>query len=138
MELPLKGGCNCRAVRYECDAEPELILNCHCRDCQHLAGAPCTTAVLVPEDKLHIEGELSCYSVAGDSGGVVHRFFCPKCGTPVAVKPEVFEGLKAVKASSLDENSWVRPAIDIFVKSKQPWIELSGSTQKFMTLPPAE
>ena len=38
----------------------------------------------------------------------------------------------------LGKNSWVRPAIDIFVKSKQPWIELSGSTQKFMTLPPAE
>ena len=136
MELPLKGGCNCRAVRYECDAEPELILNCHCRDCQHLAGAPCTTAVLVPEDKLHIEGELSRYSVTGDSGGVVHRFFCPKCGAPVAAKPRGSRTI--IWASSLDENSWVRPTIDLFVKSKQPWIELSGSTQKFMAMPPAE
>ena len=47
------------------------------------------------------------------------------------VKPEVFSGMKALKASSLDDSSWVRPQMDIFLKSKQPWIELAADTQKF-------
>lgn len=97
----LAGGCVCGAVRYDCIAEPTLIFNCHCEDCQHFSGAPCTTAVIVPEDDLVVEGKLTGFTTVGDNGGVVHRYFCPKCGTPVIVKPEVFSGMKALKASSL-------------------------------------
>ena len=131
MDLPITGGCKCGIVRYECDAEPEMVFNCHCRDCQQLAGGPCTTAVLVHEDKLEVQGELTCYTSQGDNGGLVHHYFCPVCGTPVTVKPEVFAGLMSIKAASLDDNSWVRPTMDIFTESKQPWIELSGETDKF-------
>ena len=31
----LAGGCVCGSVRFKCDAEPALIFNCHCKDCQH-------------------------------------------------------------------------------------------------------
>jgi hypothetical protein len=133
--LPLLGGCKCGAVRYECSAQPAMIFNCHCLDCQHFSGAPCTTAVIVAEESLSISGELTGYTTAGDNGGSVHRYFCPICGTPVAVKPDVFEGLKAIKASSLDDSSWIRPQMDIFLKSKQPWIELAEETQKFQEGP---
>ena len=61
----------------------------------------------------------------------MHRYFCPKCGTPVIVKPEAFSGMKAVKASSLDDSSWVRPQMYKFLKSKQPWMGLASDTQKF-------
>jgi len=47
-----------------------------------------------------------------------------------------FAGLKAIKASSLDDNSWVQPTMDIFTQSKQLWIELSQSTEKYEALPP--
>jgi hypothetical protein len=75
MDLPITGGCKCGIVRYECDAEPEMIFNCHCRDCQQLAGGPCTTAVLVHEDKLEVQGELTCYTSQGDNGGAGASLF---------------------------------------------------------------
>ena len=131
MEPKVSGGCACGAVRYDCAAKPTMIFNCHCRDCQRFAGSACTTAVIVPESDLNISGELTCYPSIGDSGGLVHRFFCPKCGTPIAAKPERLEGLKAIKASSLDDNAWVQPSMDLYTISKQPWIGLSESTQKF-------
>ena len=59
----------------------------------------------VHEDDLEIEGgALNCYSASGDSDGIIHRYFCSQCGASIAVKPEVFEGVKAIKASSLDDN----------------------------------
>ena len=125
------GGCKCGLVRYECNAEPVLIFNCHCKDCQHFSGAPCTTAVIVSEDQLIVKGELAGFTTVGENGGFVHRHFCPTCGTPVIVNPEAFLGMKAIKASSLDDSSWVRPQMDIFLRSKQPWIELANDTEKF-------
>ena len=47
------------------------------------------------------------------------------------LKTDVFLRRKALKATSLDDSSWVRPQMDIFLKSKQPWIELAADTQKF-------
>ena len=78
---------------------------------------------------------LTCYSASGDSDGIVHRYFCTQRGSSIAVKPEAFEGLKAIKASSLNDNSWVQPTMDIFTQSKQPCIELSESTEKYEGLP---
>ena len=66
-----------------------------------------------------VEGELTGFTSVGDNGGVLHRCFCPKCGTPVIVKSEVFPGMKALKASSLDDSPWVRAQMDIFLKSKE-------------------
>ena len=101
----MTGGCKCGLVRYECSAEPALIFNCHCEDCQHFSGAPCTTAVIVPEDELVVEGNLTGFKPVGDKGGFVRRYFCPTCGSPVMVNPESLLGMKAIKASSLDDSS---------------------------------
>ena len=38
MKIPFTGGCVCRAIRYECSAEPIMMFKCHCRDCQQVTG----------------------------------------------------------------------------------------------------
>jgi hypothetical protein len=48
MPRKLSGGCVCGAIRYECDADPVIMMNCHCRDCQkserhRLCGNSCST-----------------------------------------------------------------------------------------------
>ena len=108
-----------------------MIFNCHCEDCQHFSGAPCTTAAIVSEDRLVVKGTLTGFKSVGDKGGFVHHYFCAVRGMPVIGNPEGSLGMKAIKASSLDDSSWVRPQMGIFLKSKQPWIELAADTQKF-------
>jgi hypothetical protein len=39
MPQKLSGGCACSAIRYECDADPVIMMNCHCRDCQKASGS---------------------------------------------------------------------------------------------------
>ena len=39
MKLPITGGCNCGAVRYEVTAPLVRASYCHCRRCQRRSGA---------------------------------------------------------------------------------------------------
>ena len=37
--LPQVGGCMCGALRYEVNAAPVMIYNCHCTNCQKISTA---------------------------------------------------------------------------------------------------
>ncbi len=55
MKIPFTGGCSCGAIRYECTAEPIMMLKCHCRDCQQVTGGGFAAAVLVPRRGVSID-----------------------------------------------------------------------------------
>jgi len=71
MAAPFSGGCTCGAVRYECSAEPLMMGNCHCRDCQRASGGPFVSIVAVPKDALKITGEVKYHEVKADSGDLL-------------------------------------------------------------------
>ena len=62
MPQKLSGGCACSAIRYECDADPVIMMNCHCRDCQKASGSAYAAIVVVPKGAVKIRGEPSCRS----------------------------------------------------------------------------
>jgi hypothetical protein len=39
MPQKLSGGCACSAIRYECDADPVIMMNCHCGTAKRRAAA---------------------------------------------------------------------------------------------------
>ena len=49
MARKLSGGCACGAIHYECTADPVIMLNCHCRDCQRASGSAYAAVVAVPK-----------------------------------------------------------------------------------------
>ena len=63
MSIPFEGGCHCGAVRYVVSEDPITIINCHCGDCQKIAGAPFITGVFLPEGSVKIDGQLTSYRV---------------------------------------------------------------------------
>jgi len=38
-ELPMTGGCQCGAIRYEIASLPLLLYTCNCTDCQRQSGS---------------------------------------------------------------------------------------------------
>jgi len=48
MLTSFTGGCACGAIRYEVTAEPIVMFNCHCRDCQRATGTAFSAVVYVP------------------------------------------------------------------------------------------
>ena len=122
MSTRFTGGCACGAIRYECSASPLFALNCHCRDCQRATGTAYASILRVPATAFRVtKGEPRFYTVTADSGNTVSRGFCSECGSPLFSRPSAMPEIVGVRAGSLDDPSWHRPAADIFTKSAQPW-----------------
>jgi len=141
MLSPFSGGCACGAIRYECSADPLITLNCHCRDCQRASGSAYAALLNVPLAAFILtRGTLKYHRVTGESGNTLDRGFCPECGSPVVIKGQRASslGLIVLWAASLDDPSWFRPVMDIFVVSAQPWDYLNPALRKFERTPTDE
>jgi hypothetical protein len=120
---PITGRCLCGNVSYSVAAQPVVQAACHCTDCQRQSGSPFSVVVAVPRDALQVEGTtLASFSTTGeDHGGETERSFCSACGSPVFSIAAVAPDMAFVKAGTLDDSSWVEPAIEAWTRSAQPW-----------------
>src|SRR5262245_61457097 len=120
-----------RSSRYECSAEPFATVNCHCRDCQRSSGGAFVPGLFVTQGALKITGEVRYYAVTAESGNTFRRGFCPTCGTTLFGISTGLPGAIGIRAGSLDDPSWYRPARDIFTASAQPWDIMNPDLPKF-------
>ncbi len=128
----IQGSCLCGQVHYSSTAEEAtMTVVCHCPDCQKQSGSAYSTNVLVPTESISFKGESrGQYVVNGDSGQPVTRNFCRNCGSPLTTELQAFDNLAAVKAGTLDDSSWVKPTIQIWCNSAQPWGPIDPSIAK--------
>jgi hypothetical protein len=131
----ITGGCLCGKVRYSANVEPAFVGVCHCTDCQKFTGSAFSVVVAMPKDALSVQGNVNTFSKPGDSGQPIQRRFCPECGSPVVEEAAAMPGMVMIGAGTLDDPSWVKPAMQIFCDSAQPWVELGGGLQSFPKMP---
>ena len=125
------GGCLCGKISYTLSADTVVATVCHCRNCQKASGSPFSTNLIVPDAAVTIEGTLKVFHDKGDSGRAVDRYFCDGCGSPIYTAAEGYPGVAIVKAGTLDDPSWVKPAVESFRDSKQPWVHLEGDMKRY-------
>lgn len=123
--MALKGGCRCQACRYVLDypAIP-VVYACHCLDCQTMSGAAFTLQALIRSERFLIDGEVVEWTHQNSQGKVTIQRFCTICKTRLYSTNEGRPGLTLVRAGTLDVSSEVIPAVHIWTKRKQPWIQL--------------
>ena len=130
MGQNLSGGCACGAIKYETDADPVVMVNCHCRDCQRSSGSAYAAIMVVPKSAVRVSGEPRYHRVVGSGGKAVERGFCPNCGSQVTAKLERMPDVLGLQAGSLDNPARFKPTIDLFTDSAQPWDHMQPGTQK--------
>ena len=128
--MVLTGGCLCGQVRYELADRPARAGVCHCRDCQRSSGSAFAVFVGVPKESAAIRGTLNTFHGRGDSGRPLERSFCPACGSQVTVAGPFRPDMAFFTAGTLDDPSAVRPAVQIWCDSAQPWVELGGNIER--------
>jgi hypothetical protein len=80
MKLPLTGGCQCGAIRYEIAQPPITIYTCHCTDCQRFTSSAFSIGIVVPDDAFRLSGkETRIVESIADSERTKRRRVCPDC-----------------------------------------------------------
>src|SRR5689334_2573367 len=125
--MEVTGGCLCRQVRYRITAAPIVTRVCWCRVCQYLGAGNATVNVCFPSHAITIEGEMKDYRSVADSGNVMHRRFCPSCGTSLFSEAEIRPNLVFVRAGTLDNRELAQPSATIWTSSAPTWACISKS-----------
>lgn len=129
--MNVSGGCLCGKVRYTVHAEPVFHALCHCRDCQRFTGSAFVSAIQVPRDGVHVEGELRTVDVTGGSGNVIRRHFCPHCGSSIFGEPFLRPGKINIMAGTLDDPSIFQPTAEIFCDNAFDWLQDISERSRF-------
>ncbi len=132
----ITGGCLCGAVRYRAAAPPIVARVCWCRVCQKLGAGSGTVNVGFASNSFAIEGRLTEYVSTADSGTVMHRGFCPVCGTPVTSQAETRRHQIMVRAGTLDDPEVAKPGATIWTAEAPSWACISADLPRVDRQPP--
>lgn len=122
VSLPLTGRCQCGALRYGVSEAPLVIYACHCTNCQKQTGSAFVLSAAIHEAALAFtSGEPARFAWTSDAGTDRFGLFCRTCGCRLANGQTPPIGIYSLRAGTLDDTSWVRPAGHIWMRSAQPW-----------------
>ena len=120
----LNGSCGCGNVKYKIDDKPLFTQACHCNDCKKSTGSSFVIHTMVLENDLKISGDIASIELPTGSGKGVNAYFCIICGVYVFCKYNISKGRVAIRTQTLEKT--IEPQAHIFVKDKDPWIEITN------------
>jgi len=134
--MTLKGGCACKAIRYELTGDPLIVHACHCRDCQRVTGGAFVINIWI--EKKFVEANHTApksFRLAGGTGKHHDVFFCDRCGTYLWSRYHIVTSdCLFVRAGTLDDPTAVTPDVHIFTRTKLPWLELPAGVPAFTSI----
>ena len=124
--INVSGKCHCGKIILTGAVESNMIVACHCTDCQVFGGGPFRNNVMLKSENISIQGDVSNYNKIGGSGAVRTQGFCGICGTHIyAVDAE--RTLYSVRAGFLEQHKTLAPVKHIFANSAVKWLSnMSG------------
>lgn len=134
--MAIQGGCLCKAVRYESKAEPVITRVCWCRVCQYIAAGNGTVNVFFRTATFTVTGATQDYASVAESGNIIHRQFCPQCGTPLFTAAEARPHVIGVRAGTLDDPHIAQPAMTIWTSSAPRWACIAEALPRVERQPP--
>jgi hypothetical protein len=123
MRTKIEGSCHCGKISYEADINPDLVMICHCSDCQIISGAPCRASVLVKAENFQLRGQPKSYVKTGGSGKPRAEAFCAECGsalysTSLEERPSLFN----LRLGAVKQRVQLVPKFQGFCNSAMPWV----------------
>jgi len=124
--------CSCGALRLALPEKPNVVIACHCIECQRRTGAPFGAGAFYPAEAVTVSGFRKQYTRDAASGGKVHSYFCPNCGSSVYWKADNLPSMIGVALGALaDVSQFPAPAKSIFEQSKHHWVQIVAADEHF-------
>lgn len=123
VALPLSGGCQCGALRYQLAAAPITLYACHCTNCQKQTGSAFVLSTLIPEAAFSFtHGKPAKTGWTSDAGNTRFGWYCGDCGSRIANGQTPSQGVLSLRGGTFDDTSWIKPAGHIWIRSAQGWM----------------
>ncbi|GAW12246.1 hypothetical protein ANO14919_016080 [Xylariales sp. No.14919] len=135
--------CLCGSIKVEIRGDPFMKNLCHCSSCQKFTGAIFgSLAVYKSEQVTYMESEPSVLKTYIDttpeSGDVLKRSFCGKCGSPVKTQRGSTPENVVLPTGIIDgDKTAFKPQAEFFCRGKTDWVGNIENTKAFDTLPPS-
>jgi len=123
--------CSCGAVTLTLPEPSKLVVACHCLDCQRRTGAPFGVGAFYPVDVVAISGTPKEFTRDAASGGKVHAYFCPNCGSTIYWRADNLPSLIGVAVGALADPKYPAPVKSVFEQSKHNWVQVDGAVEHF-------
>jgi hypothetical protein len=124
--------CSCGAVTLSLPEEPsKIVVACHCIDCQRRTGAPFGVGAYYSADVVAISGTSKEFTHAAASGGKIHNYFCPQCGSTVYWKLSNLPALIGVAVGAMANPKYPAPVISVEEQTKHDWVHIDGAVEHF-------
>ena len=136
MSKSYTGGCACGAIRYDIAAEPAVMVDCQCRQCQRSSDTGHQSHLTFIAAAVEAAGEASWWQTVGDGGTVKQRGFCPTCGSSIYLKFPAMPDVLIVTPASLDDPSSYQPQLVSWTAAGYAWDHLDPAVPKFEKMPP--
>ena len=122
--MRVTGGCFCSAIRYEAEVDENMVIICHCTDCQINSGTAYGVVVSVINGKFNlVKGKLSFFQKIADSGAKRDLGFCSNCGTRIFAKPgDDTNGTFGLRVGTVDQRANLLPKKQAFTRSALSWV----------------
>jgi hypothetical protein len=112
-----------------------MAVHCHCVDCRKSSGTGHCTHLVVPEAAFSVTGAVTLYDRAADSGNMISRGFCGRCGSPIYSKNSGMPGLVFPRASVLDDVDIVKPQMTVYASRASAWDGIDPKLPSFALMP---
>ncbi len=133
----LTGQCLCGSICYEITGKLGPIVNCHCIKCRRWHGAAFRTRCTIKRKNFKwIKGEkyLSRYL----SSETVVKTFCKICGSNLISTYDDSPEHIGLPIGGLEQDPRQQPLMNIYVKYKSPWYEITDGLPQYDEEPPEE
>ena len=119
-ELPLTGGCNCGAVRFDV-LKPLVVAHyCHCRRCQRRNGTASSPSARAAPGSVRItHGREQLRAWKPEDGR--EKWFCGACGSALLSSEPGFGDPLGIRMGAFDRDPGIRPSARFFVASAASW-----------------
>jgi hypothetical protein len=121
MRMKIDGTCHCGRIGFEADIDPELVIICHCTDCQAISGAPYRASVPVKAENFTLRGTPKTYVKTADSGNRRALAFCSDCGTALYSTSVENQRVFNLRLGAVKQRAQLAPKSQGFCRSAMPW-----------------
>ena len=135
MSDTLQGSCLCGQVSYRVEGPLQTFHLCHCSQCRKSTGTAHAANIFAEADQITwLSGEALIKRYTPEKEGVISKCFCSHCGSLVPYV-SLKSGKLIIPAGSLDSESTIKPADNIFWSDRADWYDDGTASKKFEQWP---